>query len=159
MEIFQLFPSRVKTQYHQQVKIVRIDGESSISTEVLDWLEERGIVVEKNAPYTPTQNGYAERTGRILTTKARALRLNSRLPHNLWPELIHTAVYLLNRTPMRRLGWKTPFEALTRVKPDLKHLAIIGCKYYVLDKTIRRNMKLDRRVVISYLVRYDSRNI
>jgi hypothetical protein len=44
----------------------------------------------------------------------------------------------------------------------LAHLHLLGCKAYVLDKTIlkrHRLMKLDPRAYISYLVSYDSTNI
>jgi hypothetical protein len=44
----------------------------------------------------------------------------------------------------------------------LAHLHLLGCKAYVLDKTIpkrHRLIKLDPRAYISYLVGYDSTNI
>ena len=159
MRIFQLFLFHVKTQYKQDVRIIRIDGEGSMSKEVVEYLRRKGIAVETTVSYTPAQNGHAERTGRTLLTKARALRLNSRLPHDLWPEIVRTAVYLMNRTPRQKLGWKTPFEALFGRKPSLKHLHIVGSKCYFLDHRVAKTMKLDPRAEIGYLVGYDSTNI
>ncbi|WVZ55594.1 hypothetical protein U9M48_006234 [Paspalum notatum var. saurae] len=34
------------------------------------------------------------------------------VPKFLWSEAVMTAVYLINRTPSRLLGWKTPYEML-----------------------------------------------
>ncbi len=38
------------------------------------------------------------------------MRTSANLPHDLWPETVAAAVYILNRTPIFRTG-KTPFEA------------------------------------------------
>src|SRR5213080_1403170 len=42
------------------------------------------------------------------------MRLQSNLPANLWPELVHTGAHLLNRSPIRQLNWRTPIEVLYR---------------------------------------------
>lgn len=89
-----------------------------------------GITVERTAVATPAQNGNAERAGRAITTTARAIRIYARLPSNLWPEMVRTAGYLLNRTPTESLGWKTPFKTLHGRKPDITHLFLYGCKAY-----------------------------
>ena len=57
--------------------------------------------MELTAPYTPQQNGVAERLNRIIVEKAKAMFTDSRLPRNLWPEVVQTAAYLRNRTPVR----------------------------------------------------------
>jgi hypothetical protein len=157
--VFRLLLAHIKLQYHQRVRIIRIDNETAVGEEVKEYLREQGIVIEPSAPYTPAQNGHAESHGRTLATKARALRLASRLPHDLWPEIVRTAVYLMNRTPTRKLNWKTPFEAVTGNKPSLRHLHIIGSKAYWLMHNIPRKKKLNARASIGYLVGYDSTNI
>ena len=40
-------------------------------------------------------------------------------PIRLWSELVHAIIFLLNRTPIRSLGWKTPYEMLYGNKPRL----------------------------------------
>ena len=60
---------------------------------------------------------------------------------------------------MRKLSWKTPYEALLGHKPSVKHLHIVGCKCYMLKHNIPRKHKLEARANIGYLVGYDSRNI
>ncbi|KAJ5631913.1 uncharacterized protein N7484_012013 [Penicillium longicatenatum] len=57
-------------------------------------------------------NGPGERSGGVLTLRARALIKEGKLPDKLWPEAIATAVYLLNRT-LTRLesgNWIVPWE-------------------------------------------------
>lgn len=91
--------------------------------------------------------------------KARALRLGAGLPENLWPWIIQTAGYLMNRTPMKKHAWKTPHEMILATKPNLAHLRKFGCKAYSLDKKVIKSRKLMPRAHIGHLVGYDSTNI
>ncbi|KAF2135171.1 uncharacterized protein K452DRAFT_239841, partial [Aplosporella prunicola CBS 121167] len=54
---------------------------------------------------------------------------------------------------------KTPFELVYRKKPTTNYLRVYSYKAYVLDKIIPKKKKLRARVLISYLVRYNSTNI
>jgi hypothetical protein len=162
-------------RYNLGVKIVRSDGEMDrIQTKA--WLKTRGIDFEKCAPDTHEQNGVAERTGRLIMEKARAMRLSGHLPHALWREIVATAVYLHNRTPRYSIGWKSPFEAFHEVvmtaegvtgprKPILHHLKAYGCRCYALIKSskdpdrIQKLKKLQPRAHIGYLIGYESTNI
>src|SRR6202012_4389466 len=141
--VFHLFLVHVQTQYNKTVRIIRIDNESAVGENVKNLLKVRGIHLENSAPHTPAQNGHAERHGRSIVTKARALRLSANLPHNLWPEIVKTTAYLLNRTPTRKIGWKTPFEALFKRKPRLSHLHTIGSKCYWLNHNTPKKLKLN----------------
>lgn len=57
------------------------------------------------------------------------------LPIEFWGECVRTAVYLINRTPNKLLGGKSPFEILNHKAPDLSHLKIFGCLCFVHLKT------------------------
>jgi len=50
-------------------------------------------------------------------------------PACLWAELCPTAVYVLNRTGKSSED-KSPFEAWTGKKPNIKHPDVIGSVYY-----------------------------
>jgi Reverse transcriptase (RNA-dependent DNA polymerase) len=65
----------------------------------------------------------------------------------------------MNRTPTRKLRWRTPWEALTGVRPTLLHLKSVGSKCYFLNHNIPKLSKLRARASIGYLVGYQSRNI
>ncbi|EKG09277.1 Integrase catalytic core [Macrophomina phaseolina MS6] len=120
---------------------------------------DHGIALETSAPATPEQNGHSERSEGVLLTKARAMRIGANLPGRLWPETIRAAAYIHNRTPLKKLGWITPFEKVTGNKPNLSHLKAYGCKAYSLRKDLPRTYKLAERAFIGYLVGYDSTNI
>jgi hypothetical protein len=104
----------------------------------------------------------------VITTRARALRIGSKLPANLWPEMVKCAAYLLNRPPCKYLQWKTPLEAHKTARgianpeiPNVAHLRAYGCRAYVHIPTekIQRTDKLAPRAHISYLIGYESTNI
>jgi hypothetical protein len=157
--IFQDAFKYVETQYQGKIRYVRLDGETSLQSNFDRFLAEKGIKSERTATYTPAQNGGAERSGRVIVTKARAMRIEASLPANMWPETVKAAGYVANRTPIQRLGWKTPFECVTKHKPMLAHLHVYGCKAYPLQHNIPRRNKLDPRAHIGHLVGYDSSNI
>ncbi|KAM1793542.1 hypothetical protein ACFX11_034116 [Malus domestica] len=75
------------------------------------------------------------------------------LPYNLWAESVHTAVYIMNRYPIRTLGDITPFEAFNGRKPGIAHLKIFGCLCYVhISSELRQ--KLDAKSVKGIFVGY-----
>lgn len=134
--------SIIETRYNGKIVFFRSDGEKALGIEFGDLIAEKGITFEPSAPDTPAQNGHSERKGGILAMKARALRIEAGLPVYLWHELMRTAGYIANRTPMQKHKWKTPFELVVKTPPNLSHLRKIGCKAYSLDKHIPRTHKL-----------------
>jgi hypothetical protein len=149
----------IKNKYGTNVRFLRTDGETSLGNDFDTLIKERGIQVERSAPDTQAQNGDSERSGRTIITKARAIQTHARLPHDLWPEAVQTTGYILNRTPTRKLGWKTPYEGVKNKKPRLAHLHPFGCKAYALQKHIPKLEKLNPRAHVGYFVGYDSTNI
>src|SRR5205814_1013493 len=109
----------------------------------------------------------------------------SELPWWLWPEFYTTAAELLNLTPSKVLGWKTPLEVLQRhlngltkdapspptskdekwkniddiTKPKHAHLVAYGAKAFPIIHKIPKGQKVQPRAHIGYLVGYDSTNI
>jgi hypothetical protein len=116
-------------------------------------------VIATRAEYTEEQNGLAERAGSLLVICARAMRIQAGLPKFLSHELIQTAAYILNRTPTEALQWKTPYEIVWKTKPKVQHMCPIGCRAYVLNRSLKRADKLESRALIGHLVGYDSTNI
>lgn len=158
-DIVVAFFNLVERQYKLSVRFFRTDGETSLGGKFDEVIAKKGIKTERSAPATPAQNGAAERAGGMIIMKARCMRISSHLPTNMWPEVVKTAAYLNNRTPKRQLGWMTPHEAITGLKPNLSHLHVFGCRAYPLDKHIPRKQKLQPRAHIGYLTGYDSTNI
>lgn len=94
------------------------------------------------APYTPEQNGIAERKNRTVVEMARSMLKSKNLPNQFWAEAIHTAVYLLNISPTRAVIGQTPVEAWKGRKPWVSHLRIFGCIAYALINS-QQHQKLD----------------
>jgi transposase InsO family protein len=58
-----------------------------------------GIERLNNTPYTPQQNGVAERMNKTLMENERCMLSGVRLGKELWAEAVGTACYLVNRSP------------------------------------------------------------
>ena len=151
--------SRVIHHFKSRILFLKLDMEHTFQLKFDKFCRTKGIVAERTAPNTHEQNGGSERAGKELTIKARGLRIGANLPYNMWPECYKTAAYCLNRHLLKRLGWKTPFEAIFKEKPMLAHLETYGGKAYYLKNNLPRKSKLEPRAYIGYLVGYDSTNI
>ena len=82
---------------------------------------------------TPEENGVAERLNRTLIERVRALLHASQLPMALWGEALMHVVWLKNWTSTKSLLGHTPYEALTKEKPDLSKLHEWGEHIWVHD--------------------------
>lgn len=149
----------IETRYGGKVVFVRSDGERALGTEWDTYTAAKGITYEPSAVDTPAQNGHSERMGGILLMKSRAMRIQAGLPVYLWPWVTQTAGYIMNRTPLAKHSWKTPFEMVTGKKPNLAHLIKYGAKAYPIDKAIPKREKMRTKAHIGFLVGYDSTNI
>ena len=102
----------VERQCDCKVEIFQSDNESALGNEFKDWCLDSGIRFEPSTTYSISSNGLSERSGGVILFMATVMRLAAQLPANLWSEIVLAAGYLLNRTPRRRLGWKSPMEVL-----------------------------------------------
>ena len=81
-----------------KIKVIRTDnGGEFISDDFNSLLIKNKIKHNYTCPYSPHQNGTAERSWRTLFDMARALLIESKLPKFLWPYAINTAVYIRNK--------------------------------------------------------------
>ncbi|KAL1582041.1 hypothetical protein WHR41_09299 [Cladosporium halotolerans] len=144
-----------------RIKRIRSDnGKEYDNGPLKSWMAEKGIQWEPSVPYSPEQNGLAERTQRTNTDKARAMIADSGLDKSLWPELVMTSNYLRNRSPSKAIG-KTPYEAFVGAKPSLGHLRMVGSVAYTLLPKARRlqSAKFDSRASKCRLVGYEGDSI
>nr|POF13494.1 retrovirus-related pol polyprotein from transposon tnt 1-94 [Quercus suber] len=118
-----------------QIVSLSTGNETSVGSVVFrSALRNKHIIWRPTTPHTPAQDP-AERAGGLIIHTARAMRIHANLPKNLWPEIVHVAAYLLNRTPMRRELWKTPFELATGLLPDSSHLRVqvVPARHHIVD--------------------------
>ncbi len=76
-------------------------------------MESKEIHHELSVPYSPEQNGLAERLNRTLMESARTMMAHAGLPDCYWAEAIATAAYVRNRMPSR--------AQLLRMKDETEH--------------------------------------
>lgn len=106
-------------------------GKEFDSREFKEWLESEGITHEMSAPYEHEQNGLAERGIRNVSQRAMCQLFGANMSQGFWPYAVKNAVYLINRSPTTTLKNKTPFEAWTGKRPNIKHLRTFGETGYV----------------------------
>jgi hypothetical protein len=169
LRVLKDFTQWIRLRYNLKVNTIRSDNELG-RRRTLKWLRSQGITFEPSAPHTQAQNGTAERSGGVITERARAMRIAANLPHDLWNEIVNCAVYLRDRTPRESNGWISPYERFYTYlangrsrKPQLAHLKAYGCRAYAMTSDAqlkkKRLSKLDPRAHIGYLVGYNSTNI
>jgi hypothetical protein len=132
----------LERQTGRLVKAVRTDnGGEYVSKDLRSFFSAKGIDHQLSMPYTPQQNGVAERLNRTLMDRVRAMLLEAGQPLNLWSEAVVAANYLRNRSPSRRKS-STPWEQLYGSKPDVSNLRVWGSRCYIMVPN-RQRSKLD----------------
>ena len=122
------------------MKCVRSDNGTEIFQSLCSSIfNQNGILHQRSVPRTPQQNGRIERKHRHLVETARAMKIHANLPSKFWGSYTLAAVYIINRMPTSLLKWKSPFETLFNMKPDLSHLKILRCLCYALNLSPHTN--------------------
>ena len=94
------------------------------------FLEANGIIHRVSCPYTPEQNGTAERKHRHVVETGLTLMAHASMPSTYWDEAFQTAVFLINRLPSQKTKNKSPFQILFHRSPDHTILKTFGCLCY-----------------------------
>ncbi|WZY99772.1 hypothetical protein YC2023_072101 [Brassica napus] len=145
IDAFKNFQAYVTNHYHARIKILRSDnGGEYTSYAFKSHLDHHGILHQTSCPYTPQQNGVAERKNRHLMEVARSLMFQANVPERFWSDAVSTACYLINRMPTKVLKDQARFEVLNKRKPSLEYMRVFGCLCYVLVPGELRN-KLEAR--------------
>jgi Integrase core domain len=94
---FQDFHHQAKHLTGCKLKHVRTDnGGEFANAKWEDYFRRHGILHEFTAPYTPEQNGVAERSHCTLIEHAHCMLKDACLPVKWWAEAVATAAYLKN---------------------------------------------------------------
>nr|GEY91111.1 retrovirus-related Pol polyprotein from transposon TNT 1-94 [Tanacetum cinerariifolium] len=118
-EHFKKFKALVEKQTGENLKALRTyRGGEFLSKEFIDFCDEHGIKRELTAPYTPEQNGVAERKNKTVVEMTRSMMKSKGLPNSFWAERVTTSVYLLNISPTKAVWDRTSYEAWNGSKPS-----------------------------------------
>nr|GEW35390.1 retrovirus-related Pol polyprotein from transposon TNT 1-94 [Tanacetum cinerariifolium] len=110
-KIIMFFIKMVENQNDVKVKQIKSDNETEFRNHELESVyEEKGISQNFSSPYTPEQNGVAERKNRTLIEAARTMLNGSVLSKHFWTEAVKIACYTQNRSIIVKRHDKTPYE-------------------------------------------------
>ena len=127
-ETFKIFKAMVENKFNKKIKSIRFGGGGEyVKRDLHNFYESEGIQMEHSVPYTPQQNGVAERKNRSLKEMAACL-LHGKHQPPLWNEAVNCASYLQNRVPHKLVVGVTPFKELHGNKPNVYHLRVFGSK-------------------------------
>lgn len=144
----------LQNQSGYNLKAVRTDnGGEYISKAFNAWLESKAATHQLTAPYTPQQNGKAERFNRTIMDRVRAMLAESGLDPKLWAEAALTATYTRNRSATTNQAL-TPYEAFFGMQPSVDHLRVFGSTAYVHVPEDKRQGKLGPRSTPGVMVGY-----
>ena len=116
----------------RKVRKFRSDNAKELISKAMDtMLLEEGIQPEHSAPYSPSQNGLAERYNRNVLEMMRCLLHQSPFSNTFWEDAFDAALYILNRRVNKQTG-RIPYEDITGEKVDLNHMRAFGAEAYVL---------------------------
>ena len=147
------YVTKVSNKFHRKPLVLRSDnGGEYTGFQVENTLRELGIEHQKTVPYTPEQNGVAERKNRSLTEMIRCMLTDSGLPEKYWGEAAQTATYLQNRLHSKATT-KTPYELWHSRKPSIGHLKVFGSKAFAYIPGEKRS-KLQNRAIEGVFVGY-----
>lgn len=120
----------------------------------LKFCREKGIKLEYTNPYTPQQNGVAERFNRNLMDRARTMVIDAELNKEIWSEAVLAATYVINRSPTVALPQdKTPAELWFGKKPNIANLRVFGCDAYAHipeNKRTKMDAKSFKCIMVGY---------
>ena len=106
---FKQYKKWIENLTEKKIKILRTDnGGEYLSKAFMTYLTEHGVIHQTTVPYTPQQNGTAERLDRTLMQTVRSLLEHANLPQEFWQQqkpcrLPHI---LRNRIPKTSLDTK-----------------------------------------------------
>jgi hypothetical protein len=152
-DIFKKYKTEVENQKDKRIKVLRSNrGGEYFPQEFTNYCEKNGLIHQRPAPYTPQQNGLAERKNRTLVNILNVMILSVRLPFNLWGEALLTACHVHNRVLSKKIH-SSPYELWNGRKPNLNYFKVWGCITYLRIPDPKRT-KLGPRAIKSVFVGY-----
>ena len=154
LDCFKKLCKLVPQQTGNHIQKIRSDrGGEFLGGEFVKFLADSNICHELTSPYTPKQNGCAERENRTLVECVHTMLHSKQLNLNMWGEAIQTAANHLNRTASRTRSHKTPHDLWTCHVHTVSHLRVFGYNAYAHIPKVNRR-KLDPKSIKTIFVGY-----
>jgi transposase InsO family protein len=156
LSVFKTFKNLVENQTNLKVKILRSDnGREYVNKQFQIFLQEHGIQHQTTVPYSPQQNGVAERANRTIMEAGRCMLQDAGMDRRFWAEALNTAIHIKNKSPSKAVRGTTPEEKWSGNKVNLSSLKVFGCIAYAMIPTEKRK-KLDAKSKMYVFVGYCS---
>ena len=143
----------LKTVIGKAPSYLRCNNALEYTKSLKPQLEAIGTTLAPVTPYSPSQNGEAERVNRTLGDMARTMLHASELSSIWWSFAYSTAAHIHNRLPNSRTGDKSPLELLYNVKLLPTSLYPFGARGIIHIPKEKRK-KLDERAREGKLLGY-----
>ncbi|MBW0533834.1 hypothetical protein O181_073549 [Austropuccinia psidii MF-1] len=145
--------SLIHVQCHRYPKTICTDNAKEfVSSLFSQFLASKGIILAPSLPYSPSENGEAERLNRTLGDMAQLMLPKSNLPNCFWSYAYLMVAFMHNRIPNSRTCDKSPCECLFNRAPALKMIYPFGAKALVHIPHSQQNSKLHPRALECYLL-------
>ena len=103
-DMFKKYKTEVENQKDKRIKVLRSDRDGEyFPQEFTNYCEENGLIHQRSTPYTPQQNGLAERKNRTLVDILNAMIISARLSVNLLGEALLIACHMHNRVLFKKI--------------------------------------------------------
>ncbi|MBW0494048.1 hypothetical protein O181_033763 [Austropuccinia psidii MF-1] len=122
-------------------KALRTDN----AKEFTSSLAKLGVSFFPSMPYSPQENGEAERLNRTLGDMARAMMIDSKMPDRFWRFAYASASFLHNRLPNSRCLHSSPHQVLFGQPPSISTAYPFGAEAIVHIPSVHQAHKLAPR--------------
>ncbi|KAM0982243.1 hypothetical protein ACFX2A_015487 [Malus domestica] len=156
--VFVKFHAFVINHFKCNIKTLQSDGGGEYMSRLFkQFLDTNGILHLVSCPYTPQQNGLAERKHRHIIETTVTLLSAAGLPQQFWFHACSHAVFLINRMPCQNLEMVSPYVKLFAQSPSLSSLKIFGTAVYPYLRPYNVNKlqaRSDECVFLGYSIGY-----
>ncbi|GJY98484.1 retrovirus-related pol polyprotein from transposon TNT 1-94 [Tanacetum coccineum] len=155
-EMIMSFIRMVENQNDVKVKQIRTNNRTEFRNhELKNFCDEKGISQNFSSPYTPEQNGVAERKNRTLIEAARTMLNGSVLSKHFWTDAVRIACYTQNRSIIVKRHDKTSYEIFRERIPDISYFHVFGCPVFIHNHKDHLG-KFDAKADDGYFLGYSS---
>ena len=149
----------ILTQFGVNIKGARLDNAKEFkSLKLSSFCNSKGLLLEYSSIYTQAQNGKSERLNLYLLERIIAICSFKNIPLKLWSILIQGIAHIKNRTYNSTIK-TSPYELITKQKPDLSYIRILGSLCYTLvPKETRGGKNFGNKSKKGILLGFESSN-
>ncbi|GKB31153.1 retrovirus-related pol polyprotein from transposon TNT 1-94 [Tanacetum coccineum] len=131
-EMIMTFIKMVENQNDVKVKQINTENGTEFRNHKLESFCDKKVISQYfSSPYTPKQNGIAERKNRTLIEATRIMMNGSVLSNHFWTEAVRIACYTQNRSIIIKRHDKTPYEIFRERIHNISYFHVFGFPVFI----------------------------